>query len=93
MNIQGQLTEEFRSVRGDPVRIIQLFLAGLTLVGVAAAIVLAPGAAGSTHSLADTGVASVSLTSDSVTLAPDSVTLAPDSVTLAPDSVVWDLAS
>jgi hypothetical protein len=48
------------------VRIIQLFLAGLTLVGVAAMVVLAPGAAGSTHSLADTGVASVSLTPDSV---------------------------
>jgi hypothetical protein len=34
----------------------------LTLVGVAAMVVLAPGAAGSTHSLADTGVASVLLT-------------------------------
>lgn len=64
MNIQGQLTEEFRE-RG-PVRIIQLFLAGLTLVGVAAVVVLAPGAAGSTHSLADTGVASVSVTPDSM---------------------------
>jgi hypothetical protein len=53
-------------VRGDPVRIIQLFLAGLTLVGVAAVVVLAPGAAGSTHSLADTGVASVSVTPDSM---------------------------
>jgi len=53
-------------VRGDPVRIIKLFLAGLSLVGVAAMVVLAPGAAGSTHSLADTGVASVSVTSDSV---------------------------
>ena len=53
-------------MRGDPVRIIQLFLAGLTLVGVAAMVVLAPGAAGSTHSLADTGVASVSLTPDSM---------------------------
>ena len=64
MSIQGQLTEEFRE-RGS-VRIIQLFLAGLTLVGVAAMVVLAPGAAGSTHSLADTGVASVSLTTDSM---------------------------
>jgi hypothetical protein len=53
-------------VRGDPVRIIQLFLAALTLVGVAAMVVLAPGAAGSTHSLADAGVASGSLTSDSM---------------------------
>jgi hypothetical protein len=53
-------------VRGDPVRIIKLFLAGLSLVGVAAMVVLAPGAAGSMHSLADPGVASVSLTSDSV---------------------------
>jgi hypothetical protein len=53
-------------VRGDPVRIIQLFLAGLTLVGVAAMVVLAPGAAGATHSLAGTGVASVSLTPDSM---------------------------
>ena len=53
-------------MRGDPVRIIQLFLAGLSLVGVAAMVVLAPGAAGSTHSLADTGVASVSVTPDSV---------------------------
>ena len=52
-------------MRGDPVRIIQLVLAGLTLV-VAAMVVLAPGAAGSTHSLADTGVASVSLTPDSM---------------------------
>ena len=43
-------------------RIIQLFLAGLTLVGVAAMVVLAPGAAGSTHSPADTGVAAMSLT-------------------------------
>jgi hypothetical protein len=43
-------------VRGDPVRIIKLFLAGLSLVGVAAMVVLAPGAAGSTHSLADTAV-------------------------------------
>jgi hypothetical protein len=53
-------------VRGDPVRIIQLFLAALTLVGVAAAIVLAPGAAGSTHSLADTAVTSGALTPDSM---------------------------
>ena len=53
-------------MRGDPVRIIQLFLAGLTLVGVAAMVVLAPGAAGSTHSLADTGVAAGSLTSGSM---------------------------
>jgi hypothetical protein len=48
------------------VRIIQLFLAALTLVGVAAVIVLAPGAAGSTRSLADTGVASGALTPDSM---------------------------
>ena len=53
-------------MRGDPVRIIQLFLAGLTLVGVAAVVVLAPGAAGSMRSLADTGTASVSVTADSV---------------------------
>jgi len=53
-------------VRGDPVRIIQRFLAALTLVGVAAMVVLAPGAAGSTHSLADTGAASGSLTPGSV---------------------------
>ena len=53
-------------MRGDPVRIIQLILAALTLVGVAAAIVLAPGAAGSTHSLADTGVTSGALTPDSM---------------------------
>jgi hypothetical protein len=53
-------------VRGDPVRIIKLFLAGLTLVGAAAVVVLAPGAAGSTHSLADAGVASVPLTSNSM---------------------------
>jgi len=64
MNIQGQLTEEFRE-RGSPVRIIQLFLATLSLVGVAAMVVLAPGAAGSTRSPADTGVAS-GLTSDSM---------------------------
>jgi hypothetical protein len=49
------------------VRIIKLFLAGLSLVGVAAMVALAPGAAGSTHSLADTGVASVSLHPDSMT--------------------------
>ena len=53
-------------MRGDPVRIIKLFLAGLSLVGVAAMVVLAPGAAGSTHSPADTGVVSMSLTPDSV---------------------------
>ena len=53
-------------MRGDPVRIIKLFLAGLSLVGVAAMVVLAPGEAGSTHSLADTGVASVLVTPDSV---------------------------
>ena len=53
-------------MRGDPVRIIQLFLAGLTLVGVAAMVVLAPGAARPTHSLADTGAASASLTPDSM---------------------------
>ena len=53
-------------MRGDPVRIIQLFLAALTLVGVAAVIVLAPGAAGSTRSLADTGVASGALDPDSM---------------------------
>ena len=53
-------------MRGDPVRIIQLFLAALTRVGVAAVIVLAPGAAGSTRSLADTGVASGALSPDSM---------------------------
>ena len=53
-------------MRGDPVRIIKLFLAGLSLVGVAAMVVLAPGAAGSTHSPADTGVVSMSATPDSV---------------------------
>jgi hypothetical protein len=53
-------------VRGDPVRIIKLFLAGLSLVGVAAMVVLAPGAAGSTHSPAGTGVVSMSATPDSV---------------------------
>jgi hypothetical protein len=49
------------------VRIIQRFLAALTLVGAAAAVVLAPGAAGSTHSLAGTGVISAPLTTDSMT--------------------------
>jgi hypothetical protein len=53
-------------VRGDPVRIIQRFLAALTLVGAAAMVVLAPGAAGSTHSLAGPGAASGALTSDSM---------------------------
>jgi hypothetical protein len=53
-------------VRGDPVRIIKLFLAGLSLVGVAAMVVLAPGAAGSTRSLADAGVASGALIPDSM---------------------------
>lgn len=53
-------------MRGDPVRIIKHFLAGLTLVGVAAMVVLAPGVAGSTHSPANTGVVSMSLTPDSV---------------------------
>jgi hypothetical protein len=48
------------------VRIIKLFLATLTLVGVAAVVVLAPGAAGSTHSLADAGVASGAQTTDSM---------------------------
>ncbi|WP_187366319.1 hypothetical protein [Trebonia kvetii] len=47
-------------------RIIKLFLAGLSLVGAAAMVVLAPGVAGSTHSLADTGVASGSLAPDSM---------------------------
>ena len=51
---------------GDPVRNIQRFLATLTLVGAAAMLVLAPGAAGSTHSLAGPGVASGSLTPSSV---------------------------
>jgi hypothetical protein len=49
------------------VRIIKLFLAGLSLVGVAALVGLAPGAAGSTHSPADTRVVSMSLTPDSMT--------------------------
>ena len=53
-------------MRGDPVRIIQLFLATLALVGVAAMVVLALGAAGSAHSLAGPGVASGALTPDSV---------------------------
>jgi hypothetical protein len=53
-------------VRGDPVRIVKLFLAGLSLVGVAALVVVAPGAAGSTHRLADTGAASQSLAPDSM---------------------------
>ena len=47
-------------------RIIQRFLAVLILVGVAAVIVLAPGAAGSTRSLAGAGVASGALTPDSM---------------------------
>ena len=47
-------------------RIIKLFLAGLSLVGAAAMVVLAPGVAGSTHSVADTGVVAMSLTPDSV---------------------------
>ena len=48
-------------------RIIRLFLAALTLVGVAAVVVLAPGAAGSTHGLAaGTGTAPVSLHADSM---------------------------
>jgi hypothetical protein len=68
MQIQGQLTRS--SVRGDPVRIVKLFLAGLTLVGVAALVVVAPGAVGSTHQsthrLADPGVASQSLAPDSM---------------------------
>jgi hypothetical protein len=53
-------------VRGDPVRIIQLFLATLALVGFAAVVVLAPHVAGSTRSLAGTGVVSASLTTDSM---------------------------
>jgi hypothetical protein len=53
-------------VRGDPVRIIQLFLAALTLVGVAAMVVLAPSLVGSTHSLAGTRVTSGALAPDSV---------------------------
>jgi hypothetical protein len=68
MQIQGQLTRS--SVRGDPVRIVQLFLVVLALAGVAAMVVLAPGAAGSTHQsthrLADPGVASQSLAPDSM---------------------------
>jgi len=54
-------------VRGDPVRIIQRFLAALTVVGVAAMVVLALGAAGSTHSPAGTGVA-LSVVWDSVSV-------------------------
>lgn len=53
-------------MRGDPVRIIQRFLAALTLVGVAGVIVLAPGAPGSTRSLTGTGVASGALTPNSM---------------------------
>ena len=53
-------------MRGDPVRIIQRVLGALTVAGVAAVIVLAPGAAGSTRSLADTGVSSATLTTDSM---------------------------
>ena len=53
-------------MRGDPVRIIKLFLAGLSLVGAAALVGLAPGAAGSTHSPADTGVAAMTLTPDTM---------------------------
>ena len=53
-------------MRGDPVRIIQLFLAALTLVGVAAVFVLAAGAAGSTRGPAATRVAPGALTSDSM---------------------------
>jgi hypothetical protein len=49
------------------VRIIQRFLAGLTLVGAAAMVVLAPGAAGATHSLAGPGFATASPLPDSVT--------------------------
>jgi hypothetical protein len=48
------------------VRITKLFLAGLALVGAAALAVVAPGAAGSTHRLADTGAASVSVNADSM---------------------------
>lgn len=57
-------------MRGDPVRIVQLFLVVLALAGVAAMVVLAPGAVGSTHQsthrLADPGVASQSLAPDSM---------------------------
>jgi hypothetical protein len=53
-------------VRGDPVRIIKHVLATLSLVGVAAMIVLAPGAAGSTQSLAGPAVASGSVIPDTV---------------------------
>lgn len=54
-------------MRGDPVRIIQRFLAALTLVGAAAMVVLAPGAAEVTHSLAGPGVASGAPLPDSMT--------------------------
>lgn len=47
-------------------RIIKHVLAALTLVGVAAMVVLAPGAAGSTHSIAGPAVASGSLIPGSV---------------------------
>ena len=50
-------------MRGDPVRIIKRFLAGLALAGAAALVVLAPGLAGATHSLADSAT---SLTTDSM---------------------------
>jgi hypothetical protein len=53
-------------VRGDPVRIIQRVLGALTVAGVAAVIVLAPGAAGSARSLAGTGFSSGAVTADSV---------------------------
>jgi hypothetical protein len=54
-------------VRGDPGRIIKRFLAAVALVGVAAMVALALGAAGSTHSLAGAGMASGSLIPDSMT--------------------------
>lgn len=47
-------------------RIIKLFLAALTLAGVAAVVALAPGATGATHNLAATGAASGSLAPDSM---------------------------
>ena len=47
-------------------RIIKHVRAALTLVGVAAMVVLAPGAAGSTHSIAGPAVASGSLIPGSV---------------------------
>ncbi len=68
-------------MRGDPVRIIKRLLGGLTLAGIAAVIVLAPGAAGSARSLAGTGVASVALTPT------------PDSVIWDSASVIWDSTS